>query len=131
MPTLSLNEQHATDTWTLFLPDGTSRDMTHVPIIGCSDFGIIEQAAIDGVGIALLPHHIVERGFRTGALVPVLPEWTSKEVIVHLVFTSRHGILPGFAPSSTTSRRPCPAPWRVAPRLSRAKRHCCALPNRL
>ncbi len=94
MPTLSMNEQHATDTWTLLQRDGTAREISHSPIIGCSDFGIIEQAAIDGLGIAMLPHHIAERGFRTGALVPVLPEWMSKEVIVHLVFTSRHGILP-------------------------------------
>ncbi|OJF92094.1 LysR family transcriptional regulator [Pararhizobium antarcticum] len=94
LPTLSMNEQHATDTWSLFHQDGSSREIVHMPVIGCSDFGVIEQAAIDGIGIAMLPHHIVQRGFRTGALVPVLPEWMSKEVIVHLVFTSRHGILP-------------------------------------
>lgn len=95
MPTLSMNELHSSDTWQLNHTDGTKRDITHQPIIGCSDFGILERAAIEGVGIALLPDHICERAFRTGVLLPVLPEWSSNDAIVHLVFTSRHGILPG------------------------------------
>lgn len=95
MPTLSMNEQHGTDTWHLSHADGAKRDVQHQPVIGCSDFGVIERAAIEGVGIALLPDHLFQRSFRTGALLPVLPEWSSKDTIVHLVFTSRHGILPG------------------------------------
>jgi len=95
MPTLSMNEQHSSDTWQLNHTDGTKRDIVHQPIIGCSDFGILERAAIEGVGIALLPDHLCARAFRTGVLLPVLPEWSSNDAIVHLVFTSRHGILPG------------------------------------
>lgn len=95
MPTLSMNEQHSSDTWQLNHTDGTKRDVVHQPIIGCSDFVILERAAIEGVGIALLPDHLCARAFRTGVLLPVLPEWSSNDAIVHLVFTSRHGILPG------------------------------------
>ena len=74
--------------------DGTKRDIPHQPIIGCGDFGILERAAIEGVGIALLPDHLCGRGIRTGVLVPVLPDWCSNATIAHLVFTSRHGMLP-------------------------------------
>lgn len=95
MPTLSMNEQHSSDAWQLNHTDGTKRDIVHQPIIGCGDFGILERAAIEGVGIALLPDHLCVRAFRTGVLLPVLPEWSSNDAIVHLVFTSRHGILPG------------------------------------
>ncbi len=95
VPTLSANEQHSSDTWQLNHTDGTKRDIVHQPIIGCSDFGILERAAIEGVGITLLPDHLCARAFRTGVLLPVLPEWSSNDAIVHLVFTSRHGILPG------------------------------------
>lgn len=94
MPTLSMNEQHLTDTWQLNHMDGTRREITHQPLIGCGDFGILERASIEGVGIALLPNHLCVRGIRTGVLVPVLPEWSSNNTIAHLVFTSRHGMLP-------------------------------------
>jgi hypothetical protein len=39
----------------------------------------------------------------SGALVQVLPDWTAVEGILHLVFASRRGMLPGCAPSSTSS----------------------------
>ncbi|KQV43266.1 MULTISPECIES: LysR family transcriptional regulator [unclassified Rhizobium] len=94
LPTLSMNEMHPTDTWQLLHRDGMKRDVSHMPVIGCGDFVILERAAIEGVGIALLPDHLCERGFRAGTLAPVLPDWSSGDTIVHLAFTSRHGILP-------------------------------------
>ncbi|NUS70677.1 MAG: LysR family transcriptional regulator [Ensifer adhaerens] len=92
--TLSMNEQHPTDVWRLVSIDGNTTEITHRPIIGCSDFLILERAAIEGMGVALLPDHICERAFRAGVLAPVLPEWTSNDVVVHLVFPSRQGMLP-------------------------------------
>ncbi|MDO9415847.1 LysR family transcriptional regulator [Pararhizobium sp.] len=94
MPTLSMNELHPTDTWTMYNALGEPLEITHTPILGCSDFPILERAAIEGLGIAFLPIHLCERAIQRGMLVHVLPEWTSSETIVHLVFTSRHGILP-------------------------------------
>lgn len=94
MPTLSMNEQHAADVWRLVDGEGNTTEISHRPIIGCSDFLILERAAIEGMGVALLPDHICERAFRAGVLTPVLPEWTSGDVVVHLVFPSRHGMLP-------------------------------------
>ncbi len=94
MPTLSMNENHATDVWRLVDTDGTTTEISHRPLIGCSDFLILERAAIEGMGVALLPDHICERAFRAGVLAPVLPEWSSGDVVVHLVFPSRHGMLP-------------------------------------
>lgn len=94
MPTLSMNESHATDVWRLVDTQGNTTEISHRPIIGCSDFLILERAAIEGMGVALLPDHICERAFRAGVLAPVLPEWSSGDVVVHLVFPSRHGMLP-------------------------------------
>ncbi|OAP40398.1 LysR family transcriptional regulator [Sinorhizobium glycinis] len=94
LPTLSMNEQHPSDVWRLVHAEGGTIDIAHRPVIGCSDFVILERAAIEGIGIALLPDHICERAFRTGVLVPVLPEWSSGNVVVHLVFPSRQGMLP-------------------------------------
>ena len=94
VPTLSMQENNPRAIWTLFHTDGETRDISHTPVLTCSDFSVLERATIEGVGLGLLPDIIVERGFRNGLLAPVLPEWSSAESTVHAVFTSRHGMLP-------------------------------------
>ncbi|OQP85524.1 LysR family transcriptional regulator [Rhizobium rhizosphaerae] len=94
LPTLSMNSEHATDRWTLVQPDGTATEIVHRPILGCDDFTVLERAAIEGVGIALLPEHMCRRAIQIGLLAPVLPEWSAIETIAHLVFPTRQGMLP-------------------------------------
>lgn len=94
LPTLSMNEQRTSDTWTLVNADGMLVDINHSPVLGCGDFNILERAVIEGIGIALLPEYICKRCFERGLLVPVLPGWASRDAIIHMVFTSRLGILP-------------------------------------
>ncbi|MCF3643101.1 LysR family transcriptional regulator [Rhizobium sp. TRM95111] len=94
MATIAMHEAPVRAIWTLTNAEGELRDIAHHPVIACSDFGILERAAIEGIGIALLPDNIAERGFRNGLLVPVLPGWTSLESTIHAAFASRHGMLP-------------------------------------
>ena len=94
VPTLSMQENSSRAVWTLLDGDGEMREVTHSPVLACSDFTVLERATIEGVGLGLLPDMIVERGFRSGLLTPVLPGWSSTESAVHAVFTSRHGLLP-------------------------------------
>lgn len=94
VPTLSMQENSPRAIWTLFHKNGDVYDVAHSPVLLCSDFSVLERATIEGIGLALLPDMIVERGFRSGFLTPVLPEWSSAESTVHAVFTSRHGMLP-------------------------------------
>lgn len=94
MPTLSMNDQRTTDTWTLVNEDGGTIDINHSSVLGCGDFNILERAVIEGIGIAMLPEYLCERCFDRGLLVPVLPGWASRDAIIHMVFTSRLGILP-------------------------------------
>ncbi|MFB2552226.1 LysR family transcriptional regulator [Ensifer soli] len=94
LPTLSMNERHLTDRWTLHHADGRTVEVSHAPVLGCSDFTILERAAVEGVGIGLLPGSISDRAFRAGILAPVLPDWAARDTIVHLVFPSRIGLLP-------------------------------------
>ncbi|MDX3928999.1 MAG: LysR family transcriptional regulator [Shinella sp.] len=93
-PTIAMHEQPTRVVWSLVNTAGEFRDIAHTPVLACTDFGILERAAIEGVGIALLPDTVVERGVRAGLLVPLLPDWTSPELTVHVAFTSRHGMLP-------------------------------------
>ena len=94
VPTLSMQENTPRAIWTLYNEAGEVRDVSHSPVLSCSDFTVLERAAIEGIGLGLLPDMIVERGFRNGVLTPVLADWSSVESAVHAVFTSRHGMLP-------------------------------------
>ena len=94
IPTLSMQENAPRAIWTLYNEAGEVRDVSHSPVLACSDFTVLERAAIEGIGLGLLPDMIVERGFRNGMLTPVLADWSSAESAVHAVFTSRHGMLP-------------------------------------
>lgn len=94
LPTIAIEENTSRVVWTLVNAEGDFRDVAHTPVLGCTDFNVLERAAIEGVGLGLLPDSIAERGFRSGVLVPVLPEWSSPEASIHAAFTSRHGMLP-------------------------------------
>lgn len=94
MPTIAMQENPGRAVWTLVDEAGAFRDVAHNPVLSCIDFGILERAAIEGIGVGLLPDTIAERGFRTGVLAPVLAGWGSPQSSMHAAFTSRHGMLP-------------------------------------
>ena len=54
----------------------------------------MRNAAIDGLGVAILPDHVCNEALKAGRLVRVLPEWRGVQGIVHLVFTTRRGLPP-------------------------------------
>jgi DNA-binding transcriptional LysR family regulator len=58
-------------------------------------FEILIEAACQGAGIALLPAANCGEALFKGTLVQLLPEWSGIDGIVHLVFVSRRGMLPG------------------------------------
>jgi DNA-binding transcriptional LysR family regulator len=70
------------------------RTIKHQPRLLCSNFDLLRAAAIDGVGVALLPEHICRPSFISGELVPVLPDWHTQFGTVHAVFASRKGLVP-------------------------------------
>lgn len=94
LPTIAMQELPTRALWTLVNESGDFRDVAHNPVLSCIDFGILERAVIEGIGLGLLPDRIAERGFNNGVLEPVLPEWSSPESSIHAAFTSRHGMLP-------------------------------------
>ena len=94
-PTIAHSEDSASVKWRLYGPDSDETVIEHTPRISSGDFNVLHRAALDGLGIALMPSLYCGDSLRDGALVPVLPEWSGSEGIVHLVFTSRRGLLPG------------------------------------
>jgi DNA-binding transcriptional LysR family regulator len=92
--TIGALQEGAEQTWTLNSGDVQGTRIVARPRMLCSDLGIQLQAAISGVGVALLPRRIVATGLKYGALVQVLPEWGAPEESINLVYASRRGMLP-------------------------------------
>jgi DNA-binding transcriptional LysR family regulator len=69
--------------------------VVHEPRLSAGEFSILRQAAIDGVGIAFLAEFSCREALLDGRLEQVLPGWGGREGILHVVFTSRRGLLPG------------------------------------
>lgn len=94
-PILCQQEQSGPTVWALTNGSGGNATLDLKPKLVTGDFGILIDAAIEGAGIALLPYANCKRELTAGALVQVLPKWGAGDGIVHLIFTSRRGMLPG------------------------------------
>ncbi len=92
IPTLATSDQDTVVEWYLETDDGANRVIRHEPRMGSGDFGLVRDAAVAGLGVALLPDHLCRETLERGQLVRVLPEWRGHRGLVHLVFTTRHGL---------------------------------------
>lgn len=93
-PTISLVDQTGVDRWELTSPTGELAVIAHSPRLSASAFPILRQAALDGVGLAFLPEFACRELLASGRLVRVLEGWDRPTGVLHLVFTSKRGLLP-------------------------------------
>jgi DNA-binding transcriptional LysR family regulator len=63
--------------------------------LSAGDFAVLLNGAVHGLGVALLPQVDCRDCIAGKKLERVLPEWSVADGILHLVFTSRRGMLPG------------------------------------
>ena len=94
LPTLATDDSDTESEWTLETTDGEKMTHRHGARLGCGDMTAVRDAAVSGLGIALLPWHVCMRELEAGQLVQVLPGWRGQKGIVHLVFTTRRGLPP-------------------------------------
>jgi DNA-binding transcriptional LysR family regulator len=94
LPTLATTDQMGEITWAFSGPDGAQRTVRHEPRLTCIDFLALRDAAVAGLGVALLPEHTCRSELAKGSLVHVFPQWDTEDGIVHLVFTTRRGLPP-------------------------------------
>ena len=93
--TLSNTERPGPDRWSFDGATGERVEVAHEPRLSANSWAMIRQAAIGGMGIALLPEYLSREPLERGQLVHILPDWAASQGILHLVFTSRRGLLPG------------------------------------
>ncbi|RZL77966.1 MAG: LysR family transcriptional regulator, partial [Sphingomonas sp.] len=94
VPMLATNDEADEVDWHLETEDGRLHVLRATPRLGCADLAAVRQAAIAGLGVAILPDRICRDVIADGRLVHVLPEWRGLQGIVHLVFTTRRGLAP-------------------------------------
>lgn len=94
LPTLCMTRPGNKFSWQFVGADGADVEVPLTPRLATDDLATLRTAAIDGVGIALLPDSLVRKDLAGGSLVEVLPELTVAPGIVHVVFASRRGLIP-------------------------------------
>ena len=94
LPVLATNDIADDLEWHLETQDGRKHVVRIEPRMGCTDMVAVRNAAMDGLGIAILPDHVCREALAGGRLVHVLPAWRGLQGIVHLVFTTRRGLPP-------------------------------------
>lgn len=80
--------------WDLEGHDGAKIRILTQPRMVTDDRIALWRAAVQGVGVVMLPAEMVHADIAAGRLVQVLPQWQTRVGIVHAVFPSRRGLLP-------------------------------------
>jgi DNA-binding transcriptional LysR family regulator len=80
--------------WTLTSLGTRTRHIELKPRLVTSDLRTRLQAAIHGIGIALLPEQVVSAPLKQGLVERVLSEWSGAKNILHLVYPTPRGMLP-------------------------------------
>ena len=94
LPMLSFQENADRPRWRLLGPNKDVRHVSYDPILWSSDLSIIFEAAVAGIGIALVPAELAGPYMQDERLKQILPEWRSEDVTIHLVFRAGHGLRP-------------------------------------
>lgn len=57
-----------------------------------NNYRLIEQAAVRGLGVAFMPRFLVTESLKKGYLKPILEDWRSIEIPIHIVFPQQRFI---------------------------------------
>ena len=88
--------------WSLANLKNETQQIELKPRLVTSDSRVRLQAAIRGIGIALLPEQVVAGPLKEGLVERVLPDWSGARNILHLVYPTPRGMLPSVRSSLTT-----------------------------
>lgn len=91
---LSSNESATSQSYTLVGPGGERQAVSFEPRLWTTDFNLVRQAAIDGLGVAFLPFEVVRAALEDKRLVRILPGWQSEPATIHLVFATQKSLTP-------------------------------------
>ena len=73
---------------------GKREAVSFEPRLWTTDFNLVREAAIAGLGIAFLPSEVVQAALQDGRLVRILSSWQSEPTTIHLVFAGQKNLIP-------------------------------------
>ncbi len=94
LPFLSSSESDAAQSLTFVGPTGKRETVSVTPRLMTTDFNLVRDAAIGGLGIASLPIEVVMAAIGEGRLQRILPDWQSEKANIHLVFAGQKSLTP-------------------------------------
>ena len=94
LATLSFDSEAERQTWEMRGPGDRVARIEIAPRVICHDFAVLRAGVLAGLGVARLPESVVRDDVAAGRLERVLPQWSTPQGIVHLVFPTRRGLLP-------------------------------------
>jgi len=95
LPGLSMREHEGAQIWGLVSATGQQVNVEMQARLITGDFALLLESARRGMGVSLLPDFVCAGAIIRGDLEVVLPDWSIPEGIMHFVYPSRRGMLPG------------------------------------
>jgi DNA-binding transcriptional LysR family regulator len=95
IPALSMQEHEGTQVWELSDAHGERVNVEVQARLITGDFAVLLEAARAGVGVALLPESVCAPAITRGELEILLTEWSAPQGILHFIYPSRRGMMPG------------------------------------
>ena len=95
LPGLSMREHEGAQVWELVGAKGQQVNVEMQARLITGDFALLLESARRGMGVTLLPDFVCAPAITRGDLEVVLPDWSVPEGIMHFVYPSRRGMLPG------------------------------------
>ncbi|WP_341315405.1 LysR family transcriptional regulator [Paraburkholderia sp. IMGN_8] len=93
-PTVSMASSSERFVWNVVDADGQMTSWVHRARLATDDLASLRVAAIQGVGVAMLPRELVDADIQAGRLQHLLPELATTPGLVHAVFPTRRGMVP-------------------------------------
>jgi DNA-binding transcriptional LysR family regulator len=94
LSSLGKSRHDAAYSWHLTDAHGQTTVIPYQPLLDSDDWLVIKQAALAGLGIAAIPGELCRQELAAGRLKIVLPEWKLPGANLHIVYTSRRGLIP-------------------------------------
>ena len=95
LPALSMNEHEGAQSWELIDNAGKRVVVDIAPRLITGEFAVLLEAARRGLGVAMLPEFVCAPAIAAGELKVLLPAWSVPQGMMHFVYPSRRGQLPG------------------------------------
>lgn len=94
LPALGKSRRDLAYAWQLTGRDGQRELVTFQPLLDADDWLVVKHAALAGLGVVAMPDELCAEEMAAGRLEIVLPDWTLPGSALHIVYTSRRGLIP-------------------------------------